>query len=114
MDLIRIGLLIAALALGGCAEALTTAMSDARDLHAAGRGFVVENHEWRREIRRRCRELVIGQAEELEQAGDIEGAKRILAEAYPQLVTASTVKQLMNDPENFSARSSGCEPANGD
>ena len=94
--------------LGGCAEALTTAMSDARDLHSSGKAFVVENHEWRREIRRRCRELTIRQAEELEQQGDISGAREVLRNAYPQLVTVSTVKQLMNDPENFSGESSGC------
>ena len=95
--------------LGGCAEALTTAMSDARDLHASGKAFIVENHEWRREIRRRCRELTVRQAEELEEAGDMEGAREIYRRAYPQLVTASTVKQLLEDPENFSAKSSGCD-----
>lgn len=109
MDAFRVAILAGALALGGCAEALTTAMSDARDLHASGRAFVVENHEWRREIRRRCRELTIRQAEELEEAGDIDGARDVLARAYPQLVTASTVKELMNDPENFSGNSSGCD-----
>ncbi len=97
-----------ALGLGGCETVVLTAVEDARLLHEAGRNFVIENHDWRREIRRRCREMVIKQAEALEDAGDYEGAKAVLERAYPQLVTATAVKQLMEDPANFSAESSGC------
>ena len=97
-----------ALGLGGCETVVLTAVEDARLLHEAGRNFVLENHDWRREIRRRCRDMVIKQAEALEDSGDYEGAKAVLARAYPQLVTATAVKQLMEDPANFSAESSGC------
>lgn len=107
----RYGLPLALLALltGGCAEFAATAVTDARDIHAAGRAFVFENHEWRREIRRRCRELTIKQADALEEQGDLEGARDALRRAYPQLLTVSMVKQVMDDPENFSAESSGCD-----
>lgn len=97
-----------ALFLGGCETIVLTAVEDARLLHEAGRNFVIENHDWRRDIRRRCREMVIKQAEALESEGDYEGAKTILARSYPQLVTATAVKELMDDPANFSAQSSGC------
>ncbi len=97
-----------AFGLSGCETVVLTAVEDARLLHEAGRNFVIENHDWRREIRRRCREMVIKQAEALEDSGDYEGAKAVLERAYPQLVTATAVKQLMEDPANFSAESSGC------
>jgi len=105
----RYALLCATLAsLTNCTQVATTALEDARLLHDNGRRFVMENHEKRREIRRRCWELTVKEAEQLAESGDFAGARAVLEAAYPQIVTATAVKELMDNPAEFSAGSSGC------
>ncbi len=106
--MIRCVPIVALLLLAGCETAIVAGIEDARGLHEAARDYVRENHDRRREIRRICWEITSQQVQELWRAGDHEGAKEILRQNYPQLVVPATVKQLIKDPEEFSAEPFGC------
>lgn len=105
----RIFAAAALLLLTGCETAIIAAVEDARALHEAARNYVRENHDRRRDIRRVCWEITSEQVTQLRQAGDYEGAKELLRRNYPQLVVPATVKQLIEDPEEFSAEPFGCQ-----
>ena len=97
-----------ALGLGGCAEIAATALTDARDAHSAARDYVVENVTLRREVRRRCWEIVSAQVEALRAEGQFEEAKELLRKNYPALVTVTLIKRTIEEPENISAEPFGC------
>lgn len=107
--MIRYALLASLLLLTGCETAVVAAVEDARALHEAARDYVRENHDRRREIRRVCWEITSEQITELRRAGDHDAAKELLRRNYPQLVVPATVKQLIEDPEEFSAEPFGCQ-----
>ena len=97
-----------ALGLGGCETVALNAIESYELAHEALKSRIIENNDWRREIRFRCREMVIKEADALESQGDFAGARAILAQAYPPLITVQTAKSLANDPAELSARTSGC------
>lgn len=99
------------LPLTSCETILLNAAEDARLVHEAGKDRVIENNDWRQDIRRRCRELVIKEAEEREQNGDRIGALRILGQAYPSLLTVQVYKDFKNNPETVSSTARECEVA---
>ena len=106
--MIRCALFAALLLLTGCETAVVAAVEDARSLHEAARDYVQDNYERRREIRRICWEITSEQVTELRRAGNHDEAKELLRRNYPQLVVPATVKQLIEDPEEFSTQPFGC------
>ena len=99
------------LGLGGCAELGATLITDARDAHSTARDYVVENVMLRREVRRRCWEIVSSQVDALRAEGQFEEAKDLLRKNYPSLVTVTLVKRAIEEPENISAKPFGCNRA---
>ena len=106
--MIRASVCALALSLGGCAEFAATAITDARDVHEAARGYVVENIMLRREVRRFCWEIVSEQVATLKANGQSEEAKELLRRNYPALVTVTLIKRAIDEPENISAEPFGC------
>ena len=80
------------LATSGCAEAIATAVDDARDLHQSAREYVDDNHDLRRWVREQCLEILKDEIAQLRASGDHEAARAVLIDKYPDLVTRDAVK----------------------
>lgn len=95
MRIIPLTLLCSLTVLGGCAELAATAIIDARAAHDAAYGYVQENHELRRDIRRMCVQILNREVDALIAVGDYEEARVLLRGNYPDLVTLGLVKRAV-------------------
>lgn len=105
----RIVPLILALALTGCAGAAATAIEDSKALHEAARAYVREVHDARREIRQKCRELLIVEVNEMVAEGRSEEAREKLKANYPALVTVDVITKALDEPGSLSREPFGCD-----
>lgn len=99
----------ALLLLTGCAEVASRALTDAADLHAAARGYVIENHDFRRWVRDECESSLRREIEALKKTDGNEAEVRtLLRESYPPLVSIGLVSQALEDPSKISTVPFGC------
>ena len=101
--------IILPLVLTGCAEWAAKAIEDANYLHQAGRAYVMEVHDARRDIRRICHEMLMAEVKMLEAQGKWQEARARLKANYPALVTFDIAKQAAADPTGLTATPFGCE-----
>lgn len=101
--------LVLLLPLAGCVEAGAKVIEDASYLHQAGRAYVMEVHDARRETRRICWEMLMKEVDQLEQQGKWQEARTRLKANYPPLVTMAIAKQAKEDPLGLTAEPFGCE-----
>lgn len=88
-------LLVSALFLGGCELMLANSLQDYNDTRTLVRAYVAENVAVRRDIRRRCHDIVMRQVDVLQAKGKYIEALNVLAKAYPPLVTTDIVEQRL-------------------
>ncbi len=88
--------LIAALTGGffvsGCETFVATAIVDAQAAHNATYDFVAENINIRRQVREKCRDLVMREVDRLTAQEQYSEARALLAKHYPPLVTMGIVE----------------------
>ncbi len=103
--------LVLALLLGGCAEWGARLIEDAAYLHQSGRAYVMEIHDWRRNIRALIWDSIIRDAERVkhgESMAEVE-YRIVLCRHYPDLVTVDLIKSAREDTTNVLSRAPGCE-----
>ncbi len=97
------------LPLAGCVEAGAKAIEDASHLHQAGRAYVMEVHDARREVRRLCWEMLMAEVKDLEHQDRWADARARLKANYPGLVAPDLAKQARDDPLGIMSQPFGCE-----
>ena len=85
------------LLLGGCAEFLIRAATDAADLHQATRDYLLENKAQRIHIRSECRKSVDNQIEQARETDGEAAVQQILRDNYPRLVTTVILDGVLED-----------------
>jgi len=95
--------------LGGCAQGLAYAITDAVYLHEAAGAYVREVHGLRQFIRKECQASLVREIEALKRAGDESALREMLAENYPELVTVDVLRQARDDPAGILSQAPGCE-----
>ena len=74
---------------------VANSIQDYNDTRMLVRAYVAENAATRREIRRRCHEIVMWQVEALQAEGKFVEALAVLKNAYPPLVTTEIAEKKL-------------------
>lgn len=90
-------LIMGMLTLSGCAELGARAISDATYLAESGEAYVREVHDFRRWVRETCRQMLMTEIAELQANGDTAGARQLLIDSYPGLITFQIFDDLTSE-----------------
>lgn len=92
--MIRVLIVLSLLIMPGCAERLARANTYATELEEAAASYVRERNNFRRSIREQCAVRVMMRVQQLDSDGQHEEATRVLAEAYPPLMTIEAARTI--------------------
>ena len=102
MKITLIAVLLGGFLLSGCETFIATAIVDAQAVHSATYDYVAENINIRRQVRDKCRDLVMREVDLLVAKQDYAEARALLSKHYPPLVTMDIVE---NGPESLNKAS---------